>query len=107
MTDEEQYVLEVNDNEIRCHRPDGTMDSLSWKNLRRVEVVVTEDDPLPGTFFALHGPTSAVIVPEGATNADDLSERLFGLPDFDADVFVDSMSSQTADTFVCWNLKED
>ena len=107
MTEEEQYVLEVNDDEVRCHRPDGTMDSLSWKNLRRVELVVTEDKPLPGTFFALHGPTSTVVIPEGASNADDLSERLFELPDFDADVFVDSMSAQNPDTFVCWNLKED
>ena len=107
MTDEEQYVVEVSDTEIRCHRPDGTMDSLSWKNLRRVEVVVTEDVPLPATFFTLHGPTSAVVIPEGATNADELSERLFELPEFDADVFVESMSAQTADTFVCWNRNEE
>ena len=107
MTEEENYILEVNDTEVRCHRPDGTMDSLSWKNLRRVEVVVTVDDPLPATFFTLHGPTSTVVIPEGAMNADDLSERLFELPGFDADIFVDSMSAQTSDTFVCWNLVED
>ena len=106
MTDEEQYVVEVSDTEIRCHRPDGTMDSLSWKNLRRVEVVVTEDVPLPATFFTLHGPTSAVVIPEGATNADELSERLFELPEFDADVFVESMSAQTADAVVCWDRNE-
>ena len=85
-----------------CHQEDGTMDSLSWKNLRRVEVVVSEDVPLPATFFSLHGPTSTVIIPEGATNAGDLSERLFELPDFDAETFVESMSAQSSDTFVCW-----
>jgi len=102
VTDEEQYILEVNDTEIRCHRPDGTMDSLSWKNLLRVEIVVTESDPMPVTFITLHGPTATVVVPEGATNADELSERLFALEGFDADVFVDSMSAQTGQTFVCW-----
>ena len=102
MTEEEQYILEVNDTEIRCHRPDGTMDSISWKNLLRGEVVVTEDKPLPVTCFTLHGPSATVVIPEGATNADDLSERLFELPGFDADVFVDSMSAQTSDTFICW-----
>ena len=102
VTEEEQYILEVNDTEIRCHRPDGTMDSISWKNLLRVEVVVTEDKPLPVTCFTLHGPSATVVIPEGATNADDLSERLFELPGFDADVFVDSMSAQTSDTFTCW-----
>ena len=106
MTDEEQYILEINDDEIRCHRPDGTMDSLSWKNLLRVEIVVTEDTPLPATFIALHGPNSTVVIPEGATNADDLSERLFTLDGFDADTFVESMSAQTSDTFLCWTLKE-
>ena len=108
MTDEETYIIEVNDTEIRCHRPDGTLDSLSWKNLKRVEVVVAapeEEGPLPGTFFALHGPSSTVIIPEGATNADDLSERLFGLPDFDADTFVESMSAQKEHTFLCWKAK--
>ena len=74
MTEEEQYILEVNDDEVRCHRPDGTMDSLSWKNLMRVEIVVTEDNPLPATFIALHGPNSTIVIPEGATNADELSE---------------------------------
>ena len=102
VTDEEQYILEVNDTEIRCHRPDGTMDSISWKNLLRVEVVVTEDNPLPLTCFTLHGPSATVVIPEGATNAEELSERLFELPGFDADVFVDSMSAQTSDTFTCW-----
>ena len=40
-------------------------------------------------------------------NADDLSERLFELPGFDADTFVDSMSAQESDTFVCWKRQED
>ena len=106
MTEEEQYILEINDDEIRCHRPDGTMDSLSWKNLNRVEIVVTEDNPLPVTFIALHGPSSTIVIPEGATNADDLSERLFTLDGFDADTFVESMAAQTSDTFVCWTSNE-
>ena len=102
MTEEENYIVEVSDTEIRCHRPDGTLDSLSWKNLRRVEVVVNADAELPVTFFALHGPTAALVIPEGATNADDLSERLFELPEFDAELFVESMSSIKSHTFVCW-----
>lgn len=106
INEEENYVLQVTDKEIRCFRPDGTLDSLSWKNLRRVEVVVTKDDPLPGTFFALHGPTAALVIPEGAKNAEELSERLFRLPGFDADTFVDSMSSQEQKTFVCWERPE-
>jgi hypothetical protein len=102
MTEEESYIIEVNEKEVRCFRPDGTLDSLSWKNLRRVEVVVTHDGPLPETFLTLHGPTAAVVIPEGATNAEELTERLFELPGFDADAFVESMSAQDAKTFVCW-----
>ncbi len=84
------------------------MDSLSLKNLIRVEieVVVTPDEPYPATFITLHGPTSTVVIPEGATNADELSERLFEMEGFDADTFVDSMSSQEAKTFVCWKKAE-
>lgn len=100
--EEENYIVEVSDKEIRCHRPDGTLDSLSWKNLKRVEVVVTVEEGFPATFFALHGPTAALIVPEGAMNADDLSERLFELKGFNADTFVDSMSAQKPQTFLCW-----
>ena len=103
--DEENYIIEVNDKEIRCHRPDGTLDSLSWKNLIRVEVVVTHDSVLPTTFFALHGPSATLVVPEGATNVDELTDRLFELPDFDSDNFVESMSSQTDQTFLCWEKK--
>ena len=102
MNEEENYIVEVSETEIRCHRPDGTLDSLSWKNLNRVEVVVNADAELPATFFALHGQGAALVIPEGATNADDLSERLFELPGFDADLFVDSMSAVKSQTFVCW-----
>lgn len=102
MTEEENYIVEISDTEIRCHRPDGTLDSLSWKNLRRVEVVVDAEAELPATFFALHGSTAALVIPEGATNADDLGERLFELPDFDAELFVESMSAVKSQTFVCW-----
>ena len=72
----------------------------------RVEIVVTEDTPLPATFIALHGPNSTIVIPEGATNADDLSERLFTLEGFHADIFVESMYAHTADTFVCCTLKK-
>ena len=102
MTEEENYIVEVSEKEIRCHRPDGTLDSLSWKNLKRVEVVVTHDDPLPSTFFALHSQLATLVVPEGAMNVDDLSERLFELDGFDSDTFVESMSAQSAKTFLCW-----
>ena len=87
-------------------RTNDSSGSISWKNLLRVEVVVTEDQPLPVTCFTLHGPSATVVIPEGATNADDLSERLFELPGFDADVFVDSMSAQTSKTFTCWQRGE-
>jgi hypothetical protein len=102
MNEEENYIVEISDSEIRCHRPDGTLDSLSWKNLQRVEVVVNADGDLPITFFALHGSSAALVIPEGATNADDLGERLFELPDFNAELFVDSMSAVKSQTFVCW-----
>jgi len=108
INEEENYIVEVTDAEVRCHRPDGTLDSLSWKNLRRVEVVVDATTELPTTFFALHGPSAALVIPEGATNSDELGERLFELPDFDADLFVDSMSAVESKTFVCWRRpKED
>lgn len=106
MTEEENYIVEVSETEIRCHRPDGTLDSLSWKNLQRVEVVVNADADLPVSFFALHGPSAALVVPEGATNVDDLSERLFELPDFDAELFVESMSAIKSHTFVCWKRQK-
>ncbi|MFT4546923.1 MAG: hypothetical protein ACI8XO_004400 [Verrucomicrobiales bacterium] len=106
ITEEENYIVEISDSEVRCHRPDGTLDSLSWKNLQRVEVVVDASEALPVTFFALHGQGAALVIPEGATNSDELGERLFELPDFDADLFVDSMSSVESKTFVCWK-KED
>lgn len=103
--EEESYIVEISEKEIRCHRPDGTLDSLSWKNLKRVEVVVTDGGLLPGTFFALHGPTAALVIPEGAMNAEELSERLFALDGFNADAFVESMSAQKAQTFLCWTAK--
>ncbi|MDA0812400.1 MAG: hypothetical protein O3C21_08460 [Verrucomicrobia bacterium] len=103
--EEENYIVEISDKEIRCHRPDGTLDSLSWKNLMRVEVVVTHDDELPGTFFPVDARIAALVVPEGAMNADELSERLFALEGFDADTFVDSMSAQKPQIFLCWQRK--
>lgn len=80
---ESKFLVELTDSTIRCTRPDGTIESVSWKDLQRVDILVTTDGPfLPDTFWILRDTKSGCVIPWGASGDQPLLTRLQTLPDF-------------------------
>jgi hypothetical protein len=80
---ESKFLVELTDSAIRCTRPDGTIESVSWNDLQCVDILVTPDGPfLPDTFWILRDTKSGCVIPWGASGDQPLLTRLQTLPDF-------------------------
>lgn len=102
---EASYVVHVSDTEVRCDRPDGSVERVAWDDLQAVIVHTTADGPaMPDVFWILAGTStsSGCIIPQGATGDSALLERLQKLPGFDNEAFMSSMSSTDDQKFLCW-----
>ena len=89
---ESRFVVRLSDSEIACERPDGTVERVGWADLRKVEVVTTDDGPTAG----------GCAVPQGATGESQLLERLQTLPGFDSEAVIEAMASTSNRRFLCW-----
>ncbi|MCG6154301.1 hypothetical protein [Rubinisphaera margarita] len=104
---ESQYIVDISDIDVRCSRPDGTIESISWNDLQLVEIHTTDEGPfLPDVFWVLHGSDGGCIIPQGATGEAKLLESLQALPQFRDEAMIDAMSSAENNRFVCWQRSE-
>jgi hypothetical protein len=100
---ENLWLVCVSDTEVRCTRPGGIVESVGWDDLRRVEIVTTDEGPFaPDVFWVLHGTTTGCVVPQGADGEDQLLQRLQALPGFRNEEVIKAMSSAEIARFLCW-----
>jgi len=100
---ESLFVIQMNDLEVSCHRPDGSIECVRWDDLQKVSVLTTSDGPLvTDVFWLLHGEQGGCAIPQGATGDSELLERLQRLPGFDNKTFIDAMGSTEEAMFTCW-----
>jgi hypothetical protein len=102
---EASYVVHLSDTEVRCDRPNGSVERVAWDDLQAVIIHTTADGPaLPDVFWILVGTSadSGCVIPQGATGDAALLERLQKLPDFDNEAFIRSMTSTDDQEFLCW-----
>jgi hypothetical protein len=99
---ESRYIIHLSETEVSCHRPDGTVESVRWDDLQKVELLTNGDGPfLPDHFWLLHGGKGGCCIPWGATGDLELLHRLQELPGFDNQAILKPMSSQEV-RHVCW-----
>lgn len=95
--------VEFDDQAVRCHHPDGVVQSVTWEQLAEVVVVTTDQGPFQDdVFWILHGPAGDCVVPSEAEGADELVQRLQGLPGMDHGQVIAAMGSAANQRFVCW-----
>lgn len=84
--------------------PEGTIESIGWDDLRRVEVVTTDQGPfLPDSFWVLTGNETQCTIAQGANGESSLLERLQTLSGFDNDVLISAIGSTSNARFLCWD----
>lgn len=82
----EPFVINLYDDRLVVHRPDGQREELAWDALERVVVRVSDRAPWAGTAWLIlaGAPQSSqgCVAPLDAHNHDALVERLQALPGF-------------------------
>jgi len=107
LTPESDFVVDVSDDGVSCSRPDGTNESVKWDDLRKVEILTTDEGPYaPDVFWVLCGSTGGCVVPWGATGEKELMDRLQALPGFRSDAIVNAASLTTCNQLLCWDSAE-
>ena len=102
---ESRIVVHVSDTEVRCERPDGRVESVTWNDLQAVIIETTDAGPIGADVFWILAGTSTssgCVIPQGATGDSALLERLQKLPGFDNEAFIRSMTSTDNEKFLCW-----
>lgn len=93
---------EIDDLGVRRTLGDGRVESITWAELVRVEVLTTDEGPYAQDFFFLlfAGDGQGCVVPNDQSQG--LLPRLQALPGFDNTVLVSACGSTQNARFVCW-----
>ncbi len=98
------YVIFITDTAVSYEHPNGTIQSIAWDELRRVEIVTTDEGPfLPDSFWVLTGEKNQCIIAQGAQGESLLLERLQSLPEFDNEALISAIGSTSNERFLCWD----
>ena len=100
---ESRVVVHLTETGVRCERPGGPSEQVTWEDLQRVEIMTTGDGPFrPDVFWMLFGTVGGCAIPQGATGEPALSRRLGQLPGFDHEAVIRAMGSTEDAHFLCW-----
>lgn len=102
----DNVVVELTQTGVSCRRPNGTVESVEWTDLKAVIIETTSAGPFfTDVFLILVGDHSGCVVPMGAAGEDALLERLQTLPGFDNKAVIAAMASADDQRFLCWERK--
>ncbi len=100
---EKDYIIEITEVKISCKRPNGLIEEVTWKELKKVEIHTTDQGPfVEDVFWVLYGNERDCIIPQGATNNEELLSRLQDLPDFNNKMLIEAMSCTDNNEFLIW-----
>jgi hypothetical protein len=84
--------VSFDDIAVTWHRPDNTVEEVTWDELTAMEIVTTDEGPFVcDVFFLLHGDQRGCAIPQDAEGAEELLKRLQKLPGFNNQAVIDAM----------------
>lgn len=106
----EPFIINLFDDRVVVHRPDGQREELAWDALERVVVRVSDRTPWAGTawLILIGTPDSGqgCVVPLDAANHAALVERLRALPGFNDqkldNALRDAAAGKSRSDAICW-----
>lgn len=97
------FVVEMDEEWIRCHRPEGKTEQVRLSDLQAVIIETTDQGPaICDVFWILVGNGSGCVIPQDAINGKELLDRLQELPEFDNKKVIEAMGSSENARFLCW-----
>ncbi|MCO4864117.1 hypothetical protein MKD38_20765 [Cupriavidus sp. WGlv3] len=106
----EPFIVNLYDDRVVVHRPDGQREELAWNALERVVVRVSDRAPWAGRawLILIGAPDSGqgCVVPFDAANHAALLEQLRALPGFDQQkldkALRDAAAGKSRSDAICW-----
>lgn len=100
---ESKVVVEFDDVRVWCRAPDSPAESIAWSELESVAVRTTDAGPFAADFFWVlrAGAGRTVVIPGGATGAQEPLRRLQELPEFDNEAVIAAAASTDHRVFEC------
>ncbi len=96
----EPFVINIYDDRVVVHRPDGQREELAWDALEKVVVRVSDRAPWAGTAWLILAGDAAsqqgCVVPMTAANHEALVRRLQELPGFHQQKLDNAMRDATS-----------
>lgn len=114
---EQPFIVNLFDDRLVVHRPDGQREELEWQALERVVVRVSRRAPWTGKAWLIlvgeerpDGRQQGCVTPVDAVNHEALLARLRALPGFDQamldNALRDARNGRTRDDALCWQRGE-
>ncbi len=103
--EESKVVVAFDEERVWCRSPDSPEVSIAWSELERVVIRTTDAGPFAADFFWVleAGAGRTLVLPGGATGAQELLRRLQQLPGFDNEAVIAAAASTDVQTFECWH----
>lgn len=110
---EQPFIVNLFDDRLVVHRPDGQREELEWQALERVVARVSRRAPWTGKAWLIlvgeerpDGRQQGCVTPLDAVNHEALLARLRALPGFDQamldNALRDARNGRTREDAVCW-----
>ena len=103
---EEDYVITLTDESIEVAHPNGTKETVRWDDLQTVQIVTTDQGPLPDVWFVLCGKKNQCRFPQDAPKSKEAYERLARLEGFDYETFIQAMCVAENAQHLVWQRQE-
>ena len=101
---ESRSLVKDHGNFVSSTYPSGDSQTLSWKDLIRVEVRTNDSGPWGwDVWWVLSGSEDEVSFPLGATGQDDILDKLQAVTGAERDQLIQGMNCTSNRTFVCWH----
>jgi hypothetical protein len=96
-------VATFDDQGITCRWPDGSVQGVTWDELRTVEIRTTDEGPfVEDVYLVLNGGDDGCVIPQEAEGFGELLQRLQGLPGFDNEAGISAMRCTDNAVFPRW-----
>jgi hypothetical protein len=104
---ERRFVVAYDDQQVTLSHPERATEAVAWSDLQEVEIITTDDGPWScDWYWALHGSTSGIAVPRGATGEMDLLKRLQKLPGFSNEAVLQAGGHTDNHRVSCWKKNQ-
>ena len=114
---DQPFIVNLFDDRLVVHRPDGQREELEWQALERVVARVSRRAPWTGKAWLIlvgeerpDGRQQGCVAPLDAVNHEALLARLRALPGFDQamldNAMRDARNGRTREDVVCWQRGE-